>query len=431
VRYTPAGKKDREAMLACIGAEDVASLYGDIPECVRMEGGLKLPGGVSEQELVRRMRSLSGENLARTSFLGAGCYQHYIPSAVRHAISRSELYTSYTPYQAEISQGVLQALFEYQSLMCELTGQEVSNATMYDGSTALAEACVMAHNITGRTEIIASDTLHPQYRQVLGTYCEAGGLSLKVVPSADGSSGNLEPTAETAAVIVQTPNFFGNIEYTAPLHEMAREAGALLIGCVAEATSLGLVKPPSADIVAGDGQSLGNPMSFGGPAFGFLTTAMKYARNLPGRLVGETTDAQGRRGYVLTLQAREQHIRREKASSNICTAQSLCGIAAAAYLSLLGPEGFRRVAENSRSNALYLSRRLAGLKGFSLAFERPFYDEFLMRCPKGTYEKAMKAGIIPGLLVQAHYPKLKDCMLFCATEAHSKSDMDALVEALT
>ncbi len=424
MRHAPATPNERKEMLGCLGLKSQAELFKDVPECVRLRKPLKLPPGLTEQEAQAHMRGLAGENNTGLSFLGAGYYRHYIPSAVGHIISRSEFYTAYTPYQAEVSQGVLQALFEYQSLMCELTGQEVSNATMYDGSTALAEACVMAHNITKRTEIMASDTLHPQYLEVLKTYCGAGGLRLTVIPSKDGTSSAMQPTEETAAVIVQTPNYHGIIEGTGGMLETTRQAGAVLIGCIIEATSLGLMKPPAADIVAGEGQALGNSVSYGGPAFGFLATGMKYVRNLPGRLVGETADGAGRRGYVLTLQAREQHIRREKATSNICTAQSLCGIAAAAYLALLGPEGFRRVAENSHRNAVYLSERLLEHKGFSLVYDKPFYNEFLIRCPEGTYEKARKAGILPGVKVG------NERLLIAATELHTMDDMDAFAEAV-
>jgi len=424
MRYTPSSPDERAEMLKHLGVGSASELYSDIPEGITLKDRLKLGGGLSEQELMRHMKGLASLNRTGTSFLGAGCYRHHIPAAVKHIISRSEFYTSYTPYQAEVSQGVLQALFEYQSMMCELTGQEVCNATMYDGSTALAEACVMAHNITKRDGILVSDTLHPHYLEVLRTYCEAGGLKLTVVESDDGTSRNLKPTGETAAVVVQNPNFHGCIEDTDALTAKAHKTGSLLIGCVVEATSLGILKPPAADITCGEGQSLGNPVSFGGPSFGFLTTSMEHVRRMPGRLVGETVDVDGRRSYVLTLQAREQHIRREKAASNICTAQSLCGIAAAAYLALLGPAGLRAVALNSHRNAVYLSGRLGRLKGFKLAYKHPFYNEFLMKCPAGTYERIIGAGMTPGLRVG------NDLMLFCTTEVHRKADLDMLAEAL-
>jgi glycine dehydrogenase subunit 1 len=430
MQYTPNSQKEKRQMLDFLGIGDCERLFSDIPECVRMKRQLNLPPGMSEAELERHMRKLAWQNTVGASFLGAGCYNHYLPAAVDHILLRSELYTAYTPYQAEISQGVLQALFEYQSLICELTGQEVSNATMYDGPSALAEAAVMAHNITKRKEILVSDTLHPEYRQVLKTYCEAGGLTLRVVESNDGTSANLKPSKDTAAVVVQTPNFFGIIEETKALKASAESTGAVLIACVVEATSLGLLKPPEADIVAGEGQALGNPMSFGGPSFGFLTTSLKYVRNLPGRIVGETVDSDGKRGYALTLQAREQHIRREKATSNICTSQSLCALAAAAYLSLLGPQGLRKTAENSHKNALYLCERLSKIKGFNTVYKAPFYNEFLMKCPKGAYEKLRKAKITPGLLVQNRYPRHKDCILICTTEVHGRADLDRFVEAV-
>jgi len=430
MRYTPNSPDEKRRMLEYVGVKEPENLFDDVPESVRLKEPLNLPPGMSEKELLTHMSALSSKNTVRTSFLGAGYYGHYIPAAVDHMVSRSEFYTAYTPYQAEISQGVLQALFEYQSMMCELTGQEVSNATMYDGSTALAEACVMAHNITRRDEILVSDTLHPEYRQVLKTYCDAGNLKLKVMESPNGTSDNLAPGEKTAAIIVQTPNFFGILEDTTSLYDKAQKAGALTIACVVEATSLGLTKPPKADIVAGEGQSFGNPVSFGGPSFGFLTTSLKNVRHLPGRLVGETVDAEGKRGYVLTLQAREQHIRREKATSNICTAESLCGIAAAAHLALIGPKGLSMMAEACHKNAVYLSNRLTESNGFSLVFKRPFYNEFLLRCPAGTYEKALKAGIMPGLKAGRFYPGHKDCILVSSTEMHGKTDLDAYAEAV-
>ncbi|MFH1055673.1 MAG: aminomethyl-transferring glycine dehydrogenase subunit GcvPA [Candidatus Altiarchaeota archaeon] len=430
MRYTPNSPKERMQMLECIGAEDVNELYKDVPENILLKNSLRIDKAMSEQELVQHLNELAGSNKVNTSFLGAGYYRHYIPAAVDHMISRSEFYTAYTPYQAEVSQGVLQALFEYQSMMCELTGKEACNATMYDGSTALAESAVMAHNITGRTEIMVSDTLHPDYRTVLKTYCEAGGLELKVVKSDDGSSSNIMPTEKTAALVVQTPNFFGCVEETEYMRKRVHDSGGILIGCVIEATSLGLIKPPACDITVGEGQCFGNPTSFGGPSFGILATSMKYVRNLPGRLVGETVDEDGKRGYVLTLQAREQHIRREKATSNICTAESLCGIAAAAHLALLGPHGLRRMAENCHRNAVYLCEKLSKINGFSLVYERPFYNEFMMKCPEGTYERITKARMTPGFKVEGHYPKHNDCILFCTTELHSKKDLDRLVEAV-
>jgi glycine dehydrogenase subunit 1 len=411
-------------MLKYLGVGGLDELYADVPRGIFLKGGLNLKAGMSEQELVRHMQDLACLNETKTSFLGAGYYRHHIPAAVQHIISRSEFYTSYTPYQAEASQGVLQALFEYQSMMCELTRQDVCNATMYDGATAIAEACVMAHNITGRDEVMVSDTLHPDYREVLRTYCDAGDLKLTVVESKDGLSKNLKPSRETAAVVVQNPNYYGCVEDTHRPAERAHKAGSLLIGCVVEATSLGLLNPPAADITCGEGQCFGNPLGFGGPSFGFLTTSMRHVRKMPGRLVGETLDADGERGYVLTLQAREQHIRREKATSNICTAQSLCGIAAAAYLALLGPEGLRGVALNSHLNAVYLSKKLSRIRGFNLVYGHPFYNEFLMECPKETYDRVVDAGMLPGLRVDDGH------MLLCTTEVHCKGDLDRLVEVL-
>ncbi|MBD3387919.1 MAG: aminomethyl-transferring glycine dehydrogenase subunit GcvPA [Candidatus Altiarchaeales archaeon] len=424
MRYTPSSPEEREQMLEYLGIKGVDELYADVPSEILLKEGLKVGEGLSEQELARHMREVAGKNRADTSFLGAGAYRHYIPAAVDHIISRSEFYTSYTPYQAEVSQGVLQALFEYQSMMCELTGQEVCNATMYDGSTALAEACVMAHNMTGRDEILVSDLLHPDYVEVLKSYCSAGDLKLTVVESDDGLQDKLEPGDETAAVVMQNPNYHGCLEEMAGVKEKAAENGSLLICCVVEITSLGLVKPPPADITVCEGQGYGNPLSYGGPSYGVLATKLENVRRMPGRLVGETVDEDGKRGFALTLQAREQHIRREKALSNICTSQSLCGIAAAAHLALLGPEGVRRMALESHRNAAYLSESISKLDGFSLAYDHPFYNEFLVECPEGTYERVLEAGMMPGHMVS------DDRMLLCTTEIHRKDDLDRLVEVL-
>ncbi len=431
MRYTPSSPGERQEMLSYLGLAHVRELYKDLPEGILLKKGLKIGAGVAEQELIDELKALASKNDSGKTFLGAGCYSHYLPAALNHIISRSEIYTSYTPYQAEVSQGVLQALFEYQSMICELTGQEASNASMYDGSTALAEACVMAHRITKRERILVSDTLHPQYRQVLKTYCGAAGLSLDVVETTDGKSANLAPTKETAAVVVQSPNFFGIVEDAKTAWESAHDAGAISIACVVEASSLGLLKPPKADITCGEGQALGNPMSFGGPSFGFLSTSMEHVRQMPGRLVGETLDTDGTRAYCLTLQAREQHIRREKATSNICTSQSLCAISAAAYLALLGPEGLKDVAMTSHKNALYLANKLSGIDGFELVFDGAFYNEFLLRCPNDSAGRISEAGYVPGFDVSTYYPGYPGCMLMCSTETHDKSDLDSVAEALS
>ncbi|MBU0762669.1 MAG: aminomethyl-transferring glycine dehydrogenase subunit GcvPA [Candidatus Altiarchaeota archaeon] len=430
MRYTPSSQDERHQMLEFLGLKETDDLYSDLPEEVLLCNSLKIGNGMSEQELASHIKSVASQNKIKTSFLGAGYYRHYIPSAVNHITLRSEFYTAYTPYQAEVSQGVLQALFEYQSTICELTGQEVSNASMYDGSTALAEACVMAHRITKRDEILVSETLHPHYLRVLKTYCNAGDLKLSIVGSEDGTSENIMASDKTAAVVVQTPNFFGVIEESDTIFEMAKKKGAVSIACTTEATSLGLIEPAHADITCGEGQALGNPVSFGGPAFGFLATKMEYVRQMPGRLVGETVDSDGKRAYALTLQAREQHIRREKATSNICTSQSLCAIAATAYLALIGPKGFRNTALNSHKNAVYLCEKISEIDGFERVFDKPFYNEFLLKCPKGTYDKIIKAGFEPGYDVSKDRVNLGGCMLFASTELHTKDELDTLVEAL-
>ncbi|MCX6695682.1 MAG: aminomethyl-transferring glycine dehydrogenase subunit GcvPA [Candidatus Altiarchaeota archaeon] len=432
--YIPNSSAERREMLSSIGAKNIEELFKDIPDEVKLKRELNVAGGLSEIELVKHLRSLAGKNRSldeTLSFLGAGMYNHHVPEAVDAIISRSEFYTAYTPYQAEISQGVLQALYEYQTMVCELTGMDASNASMYDGSTALAEACLMARNITGKKDMVVSDVLHPEYREVLRTYGRFCGFNVVEVEcggSLTSSDFKSRLTGDTAAVIVQNPNFFGVIEDYKSIRESLPE-GVLMIACVIEATSLGLIKPPSeADIVAGEGQSFGNPISFGGPHYGFLATKQEHLRKMPGRLVGATVDAEGKRGFVLTLQAREQHIRREKASSNICTSEALNAIAAAVYLSLLGPAGLRKVAENSHKNAVYLSERLGQLKGTKKVFDEPFYNEFVMKFPPGLNRKLVENGVIGGLELGGLYSRLKDCNLLCSTEVHDREELDAFVE---
>jgi glycine dehydrogenase subunit 1 len=384
---------------------------------------------MSEQQLAEHLKGLASKNRIRKSFLGAGCYSHYIPAAVNHLLMRSEFYTSYTPYQAEVSQGVLQALFEFQSMICELTQQGVSNASMYDGSTALAESCFMACRITKRDEILVSDTLHPHYREVLTTYCSKAGLKLNVVESDEGGSDNIHPNEKTAATVVQSPNFFGVIEDTDAIFDRAKKAGSMSVACILEPTSLGLINPPDADITCGEGGSLGNPPSFGGPGFGFLATKMENVRHIPARIVGQTLDSEGERAYALTLQTREQHIRREKATSNICTSQSLSAIAASIYLSLLGPKGFRAVAEASHKNAIYMSKKLSEI-GLKPVFDKPIYNEFLSKVPKDAHERISNSGFEPGLDISKDYSRYSGSLLFALTEQITKKDIDSVLEAL-
>ena len=437
MRYTPATEAERQQMLSEIGVKKIDDLYADVPKNILLKKDLQVGAGLSEQELTNHLIELSQKNKLNTSFLGAGYYNHYIPSAVDHIISRSEFYTSYTPYQAEISQGVLQALFEYQSIMCELTGQEVSNATMYDGSTALAEAAVMAHNITKRDEILVSDTLHPHYRQVLKTYCKAGGLKLKVIEAVDGTSSNIEPTDKTAAVIIQSPNFFGIIEDTQEMREKTQNAGALTIACVIEASSLALLKPPTADITCGEGQAFGNTLSFGGPSFGFLTTNMEHVRQMPGRLVGETADSDGKRGYVLTLQAREQHIRREKATSNICSNEALCALRAVIYLSLIGKTGLKELAALNYNKAEFAKSVLEKIPGVTVKRSSPTFNEFTIALTKNADDivyKMVDKGFAAGFPLGRFYKGMDNYLLLAVTEKRTREEIlkfgDSLEAAL-
>ena len=423
MRYTPHTPEDRLRMCKSIGIADADDLFLDISNSIAYKKTLDICGGWDEHKLKTHLKKISKLNKTKTSFLGAGVYDHFIPSAVDHIIRQSAFYTAYTPYQAEVSQGVLQALFEYQSMICELTGMEVSNATMYDGSTALAESCVMAHNITGHGKIVAAKNIHPNYLEVLKTYCGLGGLKLEILEYEKIMSNDYNLADDVAAFVVQSPDFYGRLLDTEKLHEKTMQSKTQLIACVLDMTCLALIKPPSCDIFVGDGQSLGLPLCFGGPSYGVLATSLKHVRKMPGRIVGETFDKNGKRGFALTLQAREQHIRREKAASNICTSQSLCAIASSAYLALLGADGLKQAALSSHKNAVYLRDNLIKI-GFKPLDDEPFYNEFTMKADEKTYDKIYKAGIQPGY-------KIRGGMIFAVTEKHSKKDLDNLVEALT
>jgi len=420
MRYTPHTPDQIALMLAKIGEKEIGGLYSDVPRDLMLSAPPDIEGGYDEPRLIRHLGELAESDFSGIGFAGAGSYSHHSPAAVGHIMSLSGLYTSYTPYQAEVSQGVLQALFEYQSMMAQLCGKDICNATMYDGSTALAEAAVMARNMTRRDEIVAADSLHPHYLSVLSTYCAAGGMEFQAMPLEE-----IAPSKDTAAVIVQSPDYWGTLHDSAELFKAASDAGARSIALCLEMTSLGLVSPAAADIFAGDGQALGLPTSFGGPSFGVLCACAADARRMPGRLVGQTADSKGRRGYILTLQTREQHIRRQRATSNICTSQSLCGIGAAAYLALLGPSGLGDVARASHLNANYLMEGLLALPGFGLAHPGPIYNEFTMSCPKGTYEAMIEAGFGPPVRGG------EDMLIFATTEMHRKADLDALLGVLS
>jgi glycine dehydrogenase subunit 1 len=443
--YIPHSPKEREAMLAVIGVETLEDLFKDIPARHRFPK-LDLPPALTEMEAASELEGLSfaNENVHTdlVSFLGAGAYHHYIPAAVDHILRRGEFYTAYTPYQPEISQGTLQAIFEYQSLICALTGMDVSNASHYDGATAVAEAANMAYaQYRGkRKKVVISPTVHPQYRETMRTYVQGMGLELAGDdPKADldASPQALEALIDgnTALVIVQYPDFFGRVYDFSKLIELAHGKGALV--CVAaNPTALALFKAPGemgADIVVGEGQPLGIPLSFGGPYLGFFTTRKQYIHKMAGRLVGETVDNRGQRAFVLTLTAREQHIKRERAISNICSNQGLLALAAAVYLSLLGQTGLRQVAELCYHKAHYAANRISQVKGYSLCFAAPFFHEFSVCCPKPVSEinaALLEHGILGGYDLGQDYPLLKDHMLIAVTEMNSKDEIDALADVL-
>jgi len=442
MRFIPNTDQDRKEMLEFLGVKSIKELFKNIPKELLLKRNLKIPEGLSEIELVKEMRFLSEKNADLehySCFLGAGAYHHFIPSIIPHLVGRSEFYTSYTPYQPEASQGLLQTIYEFQTLICELTGMDVANASMYDGASALAEAMIMAFHITGREEIVISKTIHPKYREVVKTYAQAKNLKIIEVGYENGIT-SLEELEEkvsdkTAAVLIQNPNFFGSLENLREIEEIVHKNKALLVVAIVEPTSLGLLKPPGewgADIVVGEGQSFGNPISFGGPYLGFMATKDKYMRKLPGRLVGATKDSKGRRGYILTLQAREQHIRRERATSNICTNQALCALAATIYLVSLGKEGLRKVAELSTHKAHYAFEKMKGIEGFEKVFSSPFYNEFVIKCKdaRRVNQVLLKEKIVGPLELERYYPELKNHLLFCTTEMNSKEEIDKLVTTL-
>ncbi len=431
-------------MLETIGIESIAQLFEVVPNEVRLGRDLDVPKALTELELSQHLEALSIQNLGvdrLPCFLGAGAYDHFIPAAVDMLASRGEFYTAYTPYQAEASQGTLQAIFEYQTLVTQLTGMDVSNASLYDGGSAVAEAILMSIALgskKGPGRIIVSEALHPEYRAVAATYLENLGPELVTVPSRDGHTPidaiHEALNDETLAVVLQQPNFFGQLETIEPLIDAIHEHGALAIVSV-DPTSLGLLRRPGsygADIVTAEGQGLGNPLAFGGPYLGILGCRESYLRKIPGRLVGETTDRDGRRCFVLTLQTREQHIRREKATSNICTNQGLYALRSSIYLALLGPQGLREVAELSTQKAHYAADELSKVPGLSMVFEGAFFKEFLIRSsknPQALLREVTKRGFHGGIPVGRWYPGLEDCILVAVTEKRTKAEIDGLVEA--
>ena len=440
--YTPHTAADRERMLAVIGVESVDDLFSDIPAAVQ-PSRFELPPPLVEQDVRRELARLAGRNrLPEVSFLGAGAYRRLVPSVVWEVIGRAEFSTSYTPYQPEVSQGTLQSIYEFQSLICELTQMEVASASHYDGATATAEAALMACRLTRRHRIAVSTALNPEYRRVLATYCAGPGVEIVEVAAdlSHGGSGQTDLEAarsqlgDAACLVVAQPNFFGVVEPMAELAEAAHATGALLVAVV-DPVSLALLEAPGAygaDIVAAEGQQLGIPPSFGGPYVGLMAARMDSVRQMPGRLVGATRDVNGRRGYVLTLQAREQHIRREKAASNICTNQALCALAATAYLTAVGPEGLREVAELSITQARHVAAALESAGLAERRFASPYFNEVVVDLPDAARRHAALAarGVVAGYPLGLAYPELEDTLLLAATELTTDADVERLVDEL-
>jgi glycine dehydrogenase subunit 1 len=441
MRYLPHTDDDISAMLKVIGVGSLEELFSTVPEDCRKKEPLKLPDPLTEWELNQHMAFLAAAMATMPEyrvFVGAGSYEHFVPSSVVSLISRSEFVTSYTPYQPEVSQGTLQGIFEYQTLICRLLGMEVANASMYDGASALAEALLMAARITKRKKVAISPLIHPHYREVVKTYLWPTGYEVVELPYLENGRTDLsalDGVTELAAVAVQSPNFFGCVEDLTALREKTSEREAMSITSFTEVLAYGLLKNPGsyeADIVCGEGQSLGIPQSFGGPSLGIFAGRMKYVRNMPGRLVGKTVDQAGRQGFVLTLATREQHIRRERATSNICTNQGLCAMGAAIYMASLGKQGLRELAKLNYDKAEYLKRRLEE-SGLKVRFESPTFNEFVVEVPgdfEGTYGKLLEQKIVPGLPLAPYYPELSNCYLMCVTETKTKEDIDTLVKGI-
>jgi len=438
MRYLPNSPAERAAMLEATGHQAIEELFAQIPEELRLRGRLNLPGPLSEPEILAFFRQAASESSREyVSLLGAGAYAHYRPVSIDALLSRGEFFTAYTPYQAEIAQGTLQAMFEFQTLMTQLTGMEVANASLYDGSTAATEAVLMALRITRRERVVVARTLHPEYREVLRTYVRHQGVDVVEVGYAPSGRVNLDQLQaalerEMAAVVIQSPNFFGTLEDAAPIAEIAHRSNSLLIVAITEPLSLGIVRPPAeADIVCGEAQAFGVPVAFGGPYLGFLATREKFLRQMPGRLVGQTRDSKGRRGFVLTLATREQHIRREKATSNICTNQSLCALAATIYLSLLGKRGLKALAEHNLAKAHYAAQQLCTVPGMATPFGAPYFNEFVVQVPAEGEEllAALRTEkVIAGLNLRKFYPELANHLLVCVTETVSRAAINRTVE---
>ena len=444
MQYLPLTPQDEKEMLARIGVSSFEELLDKIiPKDLQYHGDIPIPKAVSESEVRKILGELAGKNISTDdylSFLGAGVYDHYIPAIIDSLISRSEFYTAYTPYQAEVSQGTLQTIFEYQSVICELTGMDVSNASMYDGGSALAEACHMANTITNRDKVVLVDLIHPFYQRITRTYTHECGVEIVQCPSRDGVT-DIDALkklvdAETSCVCIQQPNFYGFLESMDEIEKIVHEKKALLISVV-DPISLGVVKPPGeykADIVVGEGQALGIPQGFGGPLLGIFASRMDFVRYMPGRIVGETKDVEGKRGFVLTLQTREQHIRREKATSNICTNEALMALCALIYLCTLGKQGIVDVGNLCLAKSHYLRDKLKGLKGIKIAYEQEFFKEFLVETQKPAKEildALLNQKIFGGVPVSMFDAKLQNQFLIAVTERRTKEELDLFTDRLS
>jgi len=441
MRYLPLTDADRRAMLGVIGAKSVDDLFRDVPQSVRLKAPLDLPNGLGEIEVERELVRLAAKNTAASavpSFLGAGAYRHHIPAAVDYLVQRGEFLTSYTPYQPEIAQGTLQSVYEFQTQVALITQMDVANASMYDGATATAEAVMMANRVTHRRKAVLAGNLHPHYREVVETYAHFNGF--ETIAHRDWAVEALIAAIDPSlsCLVVQNPGFFGGVHDYSAVAEACHRAGVLLVMVMTEIVSLGLIKPPGAmgaDIVAAEGQSIGNALNFGGPYLGLFATAEKFMRQMPGRLAGQTVDAEGQRGFVLTLSAREQHIRREKATSNICTNSGLCALAFAIHLALLGEVGFKRLAELNHAKAAQLAERLAVIPGVTLV-NRTFFNEFTLRLPRPAaplVDALAQRGILAGVPVSRLMPEradMADALLVAATELTTDGDISALDAAL-
>ncbi len=439
--FVPHSDADRDEMLAAAGVAHVDELFADIPADLRLAGPLDLPPALSEWEALRRLQAYAAENPPLLGFAGAGIYDHHVPAAVDHLVRRSEFYTAYTPYQPEVSQGTLQVIYEFQTMVCELTGMDVANASMYDGASATAEAALMSLAVTRRNRLLVAEPFHPHYLAVLRTYLVGSGTDVVVIEAGDDGRIDARAVVEaiddgTAGIVAQNPNFFGILEDLAPLAGAVRGRGGLLVASVPDALSLAVLRSPGemgADIVAAEGQAFGNAPSFGGPVLGLFAARQKLIRRMPGRIVGATTDVEGRRGYVLTLQTREQQIRREKATSNICTNQGLNALAATIHLALLGRNGLRRTAETAARNAHYARKRLLELGVPVRHPEAPIFREFVVEVADGrdAIGRGIAAGLLPGVRL-GRFPGTDggEGLLVAFTEKHDRADVDRLVEFL-